>query len=97
MIPLAYQVRQVVEHKGSGFKEAYFGALRFTFAGETINSFKDELEKMNEIIRSLIIILSPDYNQKPERRILAVNKEPDRPVMTTSAIDKEIEGLLANK
>jgi len=104
LIALAYQVRKVVEHKGSVFKEAYFGALRFTFAGEAVNDFKAELKKMNEIIRSLIIILPPDYNKKPERRILPPNKEAeekpassaDRPVMTKAAIDKEIEGLLAS-
>jgi ribosomal protein S6 len=104
MIPLAYQIRKVVEHKGSVFNEAFFGALRFTFEGEAVNSFKDELKKMNEVIRSLVIILPPDYNKKPERRIPPVAKDnKEAPIAETTvitndaAIDKEIEGLLASK
>ena len=93
---LAYQVRKVVEHKGSVFKEAYFGTLRFTFEGEAVNDFKAELKKLDEIIRSLIIILPPDYNKKSERRIPAVGKEVITPVMSKAAIDKEIDSLLSS-
>ncbi len=107
MMALAYPIRQVVEHKSSTFKESYFGSIRFELGSESIVSFTNDLKKIVELVRTLLIILPKDYNKKVERRIPppaaaksvlvpegSVEAEAKPAVMTDEAIDKEIDSLL---
>ncbi|MCC6290548.1 30S ribosomal protein S6 [Candidatus Nomurabacteria bacterium] len=101
---LAYPIKKVVEHKGSIFREAYFGAIVFTCAPENIPALEEGLKKSLVLIRHLLIVLPPGALLVPAKpRVVQV--EGDSPEvaesvpkveakMTEAAIDKEIEDLI---
>lgn len=59
LMPLAYPIKKVVEHKGSTFREAYFGAIYFSCRPELLENLETSLSKSSLLIRSLVIKLSP--------------------------------------
>lgn len=104
MRALAYPVSKFTSNKRSSFTEAYFGAVKFTAAPETIVSIKEAFEKDANIIRFLIVSV-PKNAERPAvlkrpmirraRPMLPKEEAGEKSVeMTPEEIDKEIEGLL---
>lgn len=103
---LAYAIKKVVEHKGSTFREAYFGAIYFSCRPELLEKLENGLKKSPVVIRSLIIKLSPVIytlltrtRPAPVRPEVATGAdESAQPAhatpMSTAAIDQEIDQLL---
>lgn len=105
MRPLSYPVSKFINNKKSTVSEAYFGAVRFQISPDKIRTIKERLEKDNNMIRSLIIIIPKNSERivvpsgiAPRRINLAVSKKEEKLVkgeeMSNEEIDKEIEGLL---
>lgn len=101
---LAYPIKKVVEHKGSIFREAYFGSIVFRAAPAAVVALEAELEKSPIIIRHLLIILParavvlPARSRSPAQPATAPTALPAETTgkkMTTAAIDEEINQLLA--
>lgn len=106
MRALAYPISKFLNKKNTPFREAYFGSVRFDATPADALKIKTALDKNENIIRHLLVII-PKVTEKPlsegsalRRRIRAqAPKTEGAPVgegMTSEAIDKEIEGLLAN-
>src|SRR3989344_416521 len=106
---LAYPIRRVVEHKASVFKEAYFGWLALTLPPEALVVLRDNLKKIPELIRSLVLLVPPPSAapaDKPsvgrEKRERFRSPAPSAPAVTLALspealnqeIDKEIEQLI---
>lgn len=107
MIPLAYTIRKRIENKNQIFREAYFGAIRFTAAPEAIPAFNTDLRKVNEVIRSLVIIIPKGADEVVIRREPTVRPATlpaiEAPLVVVAeagnkaeVIDKEIDELLAS-
>lgn len=99
---LAYPIKKTVEHKSSIFREAYFGAVRFTAPPEALTAVETGLKKSPLLVRFLIVTLPPRaLAPAVPRRGARTEKTPPppggpglSPKMTMEAIDKEIEQLL---
>ena len=105
---LAYKIKKVVEHKGSTFREAYFGAIYFTCEPGQMPMIEEGLKKSALIIRHLIMILPnraflPPAKPRVARAEAGAPETPSpasaSPVatsnkMTEAAIDQEIDQLL---
>lgn len=104
MRALAYPVSKFTNNKRSLLSDAYFGAVKFTAAPDSITSVKEVFEKDGNIIRFLIVSV-PKNAERPTvlRRPMMRRPRPTLPKeeagekvieMTPEEIDKEIEGLL---
>lgn len=101
---LAYPIKKVVEHKGSIFREAYFGSIVFTCAPENVPSLEEGLKKSPFLIRHLLVVLPPSALLVPVKprvpQVEGVSPETEssrskvESKMTEAAIDKEIEDLI---
>lgn len=67
MRPLAYEIKKIVEHKGSTFREAYFGAVAFAASPSAIAEIEDKLKKSALVIRHLVIVLPAAAFAAPAR------------------------------
>jgi ribosomal protein S6 len=52
---LAYVMSRSINHKRSSFKDAYFGAIKFSVTTDKLTDIKEAVEKSDLIIRFLII------------------------------------------
>lgn len=108
MRALAYPISKFLNKKNTPFREAYFGSVRFDATPADVLKIKAAFDKNDNILRHILVII-PKVTEKPlsessalRRRIRAqavTTKTEGIPVgegMTSEAIDKEIEGLLAN-
>ena len=103
---LAYPIKKVVEHKGSIFREAYFGAIVFSCVSENVPLLEEGLKKSLPVIRHLLIVLPPSALLEPVKpRVVQAeggvspetgssDKVAEGKKMTEAAIDKEIEDLI---
>lgn len=92
LINLAYPIKRVIEHKGTTFRDAYFGTVHFAAPGEGAQILVASLKKSATIIRHLLITareepLRPTIKRVPRMKVSPVS-------MTAAAIDKEIENLI---
>lgn len=93
LFPLAYTIRKRIDNKNQVFREAYLASLQFVALPEQVLVIKDNLRKVSEIVRSLLIIVPPPEAAKLE--------EPSTPSSVASPlpekelIDREIDGLLS--
>ena len=104
MIPLAYPIKKVVEHKSSLFREAYFGWTRFEAPAEFAPALIENLKKAPEVVRSLVIALPKEALRevvKRPRRVptAAVTPEGESPVtgavpLDEAVLDTKIDELL---
>lgn len=68
MIPLAYTIRKRIDNKNQVFREAHFASIRFTALPESIPALKEQVRKMSEVIRSLLIIVPKVTEVATEKR-----------------------------
>ncbi len=103
LITLAYPIKQVIEHKGSTFREAYFGSLYFEAPAEAISMIQAGLKKSPQLIRQLLIIvhqplIRPEFKRPSRAKLTPAPAAPpvrfEKPAMTAEALDREIEDLL---
>lgn len=96
--PLAYPIKKVAEHKGSTFRDAYFGAVYFTCRPESLATIESGLKKSTLLVRHLIMILPARAFLPPAKPRVAPATVPVAPKvirrLTDEAIDKEIENLI---
>jgi len=93
MRKLAYVMSRQINHKRSSFKDAYFGAVKFTITADKIEEIKESVEKSDLIIRFLII----EASRVSEKNIA---RNPRNNKITTEEDDtnsplKEVEGETA--
>jgi ribosomal protein S6 len=74
--PLAYEIKKIVEHKGSTFREAYFGALAFVAAPSAIAEIESKLKKSTMIVRHMLMILPAAAFITPKPRVAPTGAEP---------------------
>ncbi len=101
---LAYQIGKAINHKRTNYREAYFGAVRFDAAPETLAAIKKDLDLAENILRYIMINLPRRAELPAAKRPLGARraKAPTadktvkgaKPEITKEEIDKEIEGLL---
>lgn len=104
---LAYPIKKVVEHKGSTFRNAYFGAIYFNSSAEAVVEVEANLKKSTLLIRYMILTLKPSALEalvtepaKPETKpigtlpVVDLSTEKSEKRMTKEAIDQEIDQLL---
>ena len=105
MRSLAYQVKKEVGSKRTKYQDAYFGALRFSAAPKAISQIKEAIDRLENVLRFMIIIAPKDNppRRAPRRpqaaKVVVVDEAglvAEKPApMSTEDIDKEIEGMLA--
>lgn len=102
MRQLAYPIKKIVEHKGSTFAEAYFGAVVFVAEPSAVVEIEVKLKKSAVLIRHLLITLPPVALLAPTpRRAPGTGEAPvgedGSAKMTEKAMDQEIDQLLTAK
>jgi len=108
LLKLAYPIGRFVEHKRTVFREAYFGAIRFSLPAEALARLESRLKVEAEILRFLFIALpkgaakslTPKRPLARRRQQVSDGERPSqsgakaKAAMSNEDIDKEIEGLL---
>lgn len=102
---LAYPIKKVVEHKGSTFREAYFGSLIFEAESQTIPVLEASIRQSALVIRHLLIALParaffvPPVRQHPVDTPTTpeVSEVEKKAKANPAAMDQEIEQLLVTK
>lgn len=90
-IPLAYDIKEMVEGKYQRFSEAYFGWIRFHLSPSELESLTAEVRGHNTILRYLIVKLDKREEEQPFRffeRKEAV-KADEEPVIVSSKTESE--------
>jgi ribosomal protein S6 len=64
-IQLAYEIVKYIEGKNRKFGTAYFGWVRFSATPEQVPELTEELQAMNEILRSIMIRLTRKEEENP--------------------------------
>ena len=101
---LAYPLSKVISGSKKTFKEAYFGWIKFEADAEAVTEFKNEVEKLSNVLRFLIIKtvkentlygnkFAPKYEGKPKKEEEKKAEEPKGPI-NEAEIDKTIEDLV---
>lgn len=101
---LAYPLSKVIGGSKKTFKEAYFGWIKFEADAEAVVEFKNEVEKLSNVLRFLIIKtvkentlygnkFAPKYEGKPKKEEEKRVEEPKGPI-NEEEIDKTIEDLV---
>ncbi len=101
MITLAYPIKRVVDNKGSVFREAYFGVIYFQAVSDQMAGLESAWQRLPELVRHILIKRLPaDIRRQANRTAMAeerlahpIKEQPSE--LDKEAIDKEIEGLLA--
>lgn len=94
LMALAYPIKKVVEHKGSTFREAYFGSLVFTCEPAAIAAIEAKLKKSHFLIRHLLITVPATLPTPVATVPNEKGKEVGPEKMSTEAMDQEIAQLL---
>ena len=85
-IDLAYPVVKSIEAKNRKFTSAYFGWVRFKADADKVSHIDDELQAMEDILRHLMVKLSPQEevnpfrfheNRKSVKMVEVVNEKPE--------------------
>lgn len=104
MITLAYPIKRVVDNKGSVFREAYFGVIYFQAIPDQVVGLEGAWQRLPELVRHILIKRSPaDIRRQANRAVMAEERlahsikeqKEQSGEVDKEAIDKEIEGLLA--
>ncbi len=105
-LSLSYPIRKLIENKRVTFRDSYFGALRFRGQPAAAVKLATTFRQTPELIRFLLLEISQaalaqeKHLQNRQKRTdeastsEAVANPPDKPVMSTDEMDKEIEQLL---
>ena len=102
---LAYSVTKTINHKNYSYKDAYFGAVRFSALPDSISKISEILDKSTIVIRYLITVTSADQPFEGPKASLTETKEevqvsgeevvvPTEPVTENKDLDQEIDNLL---
>ncbi|MEA1929627.1 MAG: 30S ribosomal protein S6 [Patescibacteria group bacterium] len=97
MIPLAYPIKQVVDNKGTTFREAYFGTIYFDASADVATGLAADWQRSPMLIRHLLIKNSPPAPQKspaPAPSRPEADTPSTKPTLNRAVIDREIEDLL---
>lgn len=105
-INLAYPMSQVIEHKRTVYKHAYFGASKFELTPTELPALLAAWRKMTEFVRFLIVTAPREPLIKPVPGGVALTSppveatpppeaEPTSGGVMAAAIDRELERILA--
>jgi len=97
-IDLAYTMYPSVGNKKQKYNKAYFGWVKFEVDTESEQAFKKQIEDMDEVFRSLIIITVRENTMAPKKLFIAPKKRTTRhgeeEKMDVAQVDKEIDALI---
>ncbi len=94
---LAYTMFPTVNNKKQKFLKSYFGWIKFEVDAESANAFKKDIEGMDEVFRSLLIITVRENTMAPKKLFTSSKKRPsknDEEKMDVAQVDKEIDALV---
>lgn len=102
LCPLAYPISKVIKGAKRTFKEAYFGWIKFEADGEDMASLKEVVEKLENILRFLIIKTVRDntlYGPKfaTKEQIKGAMKKDEEEVIDAGLPEKEKPALSAEE
>ncbi len=95
--PLAYPIKKVVEHKGSTFREAYFGSIIFEAEPELLTALESGIKQSSLVIRHLLVTLPARAFLTPPPARPRPSDAPTGGQMSTAAMDQEIDQLLTTE
>lgn len=100
---LAYEMEKKSQGKNLYYNNAYFGSVTFEVTAEAISEIKTDVEKMDSLLRVMIIETTPEALMPQERRVMGkIEPEKFRPEKSTTPktplseaeLDKTIEQLV---
>lgn len=97
MLALAYEMVKNIDNKNQKFDHAYFGWVKFEMPVEQTKSLTEEIDKKDEVLRSLFIktiredIVPPKFISKDKEE--SKPEEPEE--INEEEIDKSIDELVA--
>jgi len=94
MRKLAYPIKVTEGGKGTVYREAYFGTIRFRLEPKLAPSINKGLTEDKMIIRHIVIALPDNYDSLVSKRSRGVVRKSVRSETNKEKIDEEIEGLL---
>ncbi len=94
MRKLAYPIKITEGGKGSIYREAYFGTIRFRLEPKLVPAINKELTVNKIIIRHIIIALPENYDSLVFKRSRGGVRKSNRPEANKEKIDEQIEDLL---
>ncbi len=100
-IDLAYTMFPTVNNKKQKFAKGYFGWIKFEVDTESAHSFKKDLEIMDEVFRSLLIVTVRENTMAPKKLFTPMKKRSsrggDEEKIDVVQVDKEIDALVDAK
>jgi ribosomal protein S6 len=94
MRKLAYPIKITEGGKGTVYREAYFGTIRFRLEPKSVPTINTGLTDNKIIIRHIILSLPDNYDNLISKRSRGVTRKSTRPETDKEKIDEEIESLL---
>lgn len=99
MINLAYPIDKIIDNKRNTFSQGYFGWIKFDITPEEVEKLKEELDKLDSLLRYLLIktvredTLSQKRPQVEEKKpevdeIVIVNKDETEDIEELSEKEK---------
>lgn len=90
ILPLAYKVAKVVNHKRTTFSESYFGAIQAEMSPSLAEEVQAEIKKIDTVLRFMFVVLDknaeplsetkrPVIKVKKDEKIYSDNREADKP------------------
>jgi len=104
LLPLAYPIDKIIEHKRQAFNTAFFGWIKFELESGHLLNLKEELKHSINLIRFMIVrtvresTLAPRRLHAPRRRPAPDKVRPTEPAIPIDeeAVDKKIEELVTD-
>ncbi len=95
---LAYTMYPSVSNKKQKYTKGYFGWIKFEVDAESADKFKKDIEGMDEVFRSLLIVTVRENTMAPKKLFSAPKKRTSRhgeeEKMDVAVVDKEIDALI---
>lgn len=95
---LAYTMYPSVSNKKQKYTKGYFGWIKFEVDTESADKFKKDVEGMDEVFRSLLIVTVRENTMAPKKLFSAPKKRTsrhgDEEKMDVAVVDKEIDALI---
>ena len=100
-IDLAYTMYPSVKNKKQKYAQAYFGWIKFEVDTESAHVFKKQIEDMDEVFRSLIVVTVRENTMAPKKLFATTKKRTshrnEEEKMDVEVVDKEIDALVEDE